>query len=648
MSAQTPIPSRPSDLPAGRWTEAALRVLSERYLLKDARGKVIETPEDLLWRVAWTVASAERGYGAEESAVFDLARAFYGLMVRREFLPNSPTLMNAGKGRDLTFAACYVLPIPDSMDGIFSTLGHAAAIQKAGGGVGYAFSRLRPKGARVRSSGGASSGPISFLREVYDHMTDAVKQGSSRRGANMAILRCDHPDVLEFIDAKRSGGITNFNISVGITDEFMAALQSDGTYALRARAGWPRPEGSDYADGEPYLDPQTGEKVELKAPVVWDRICQAAWATGDPGLFFIDRTNRSRANPVPARYEIESTNPCVTGDTPVATPEGWVPAEKLTEGSAILTVDGPRAIDTVETYICQVFRVQFSDGGELRASPGHQFFARLAGDPCSRPRPIRLDQLRPGDRVQVHRTGHPTLPDINGASTIVAIRPEGIETVYDLHEPLTDTWLPNGYLSRGCGEQPLYPNDQCTLGSLNLGAFVDRVHKQFDWARLGSAARLATRFLDNVLDVSPPPTPEIGELVRSIRRVGLGVMGWADALILLGLPYDSEEAVGMAETVMRHITETAEEESIVLAGSRGPFPLWSESIYRDGSARRNSTLTTVAPTGSISVLAGCSSGIEPLYAIAFTHVVRRDGDDRVLHLVNPLFEEFARAQGIYS
>jgi len=601
----------------------------------------------MCWRVAWTVAEAERGYGADEAQVLGLARAFYTMMVRGECLPNSPALMNCGTGNGLQYSACYVLPIEDSMESIMGALRDAALIHRTGGGVGYSFTRLRPEGARVRTSGGQSSGPISFMK-IYDTMTEHVRQGGRRRGANMGILRVDHPDIRAFIDAKRSGGIVNFNVSVAVTDEFMEALARDEDYPLRAQAGWPRPDGSDYAPGEPYRDPATGRPVRLRARRVWEAICRAAWATGDPGLFFIDRANRSPANPLPEVYRIESTNPCVTGDTLVATPRGWVRADALEVGDMIVTPDGPRPVARVDVSRHPVYRVTFSDGGVVRATAGHQFSARPADEPGVRWRPIRLDHLRLGDRVQVVRTGHPTLPDLTGEAEIVRIDPEGAATVWDLYEPISDTWLPEGYLSRGCGEEPLPPWGVCNLASLNLARCADTLHKQIDWERLGRAAHLAVRFLDNLIDINPFPLPQIRELAQQERRIGLGVMGWADLLIDLRIPYDSDEAVNLARDLGGFLLAEARRASEALARARGAFPLFARSRYAEGPPRRNSTVTTVAPTGSISTIAGCASGIEPLFAVAFTHDPHQAGNRRQLHFLNEGFLDLARARGLLS
>jgi ribonucleoside-diphosphate reductase alpha chain len=479
-------PALPKNLPKGEWTEQALKVLAERYLVKDENLNPIETSEDMVWRVAWEVASAEARWGAKRDDVEKRAREFYKFMVSREFLPNSPTLMNAGTGNGLQYSACFVLPVEDSMEGIFDAIKYQAIIHKTGGGTGFAFSRLRPSGAIVKTSSGTASGPVSFMR-IFDAATNEVKQGGKRRGANMGILRVDHPDILEFIHCKELGGITNFNISVAITDVFMDAYFKDENYDL--------------------IDPRSKKVVgSLSARQVFDEISEGAWKTGDPGLVFIDRRNRGSSNPVPALGPIEATNPC--------------------------------------------------------------------------------------------------------------------------------------------GEQELYPYDACNLGSIFLGYFVEG--KKIDWKRLARTTKLATRFLDNVIEVNPYPLDQIRKTVFNIRRIGLGVGGWADMLIKLGIAYDSEEAMKLGEKVMKFIYEEALKEDEVLARERGAFPLWPLSVYRDGKPRRNSTITTIAPTGTISIIAGASSGIEPLFAIAFQHIVKDKHLSRKLTFVDPKFEVVAKERGFWS
>ena len=471
----------------GDWSESALRVIRERYLARQG-DKVLETPEGMCWRVAVEIASAEEKWGKSAEEMCEIAGRFYDLMVDGVFLPNSPTLMNAGKQNGLQYSACYVLPVGDSMEEIFEAVKAAAIIHKSGGGTGFAFSRLRAKDAVVRSTGGKASGPVSFLR-VFNGATEAVKQGGTRRGANMGILRVDHPDVLEFIESKLDGGITNFNISVAITEKFMEALRRDAEYEL--------------------MTPETKKVVgRLKAREVFDRIVKAAWRTGDPGLFFIDRCNAGRANPTPTLAEVEATNPC--------------------------------------------------------------------------------------------------------------------------------------------GEQPLYPNEACNLGSINVAKFFKAAagngKMHLDWDGLERVVRLSVRFLDDVIEANPYPLPEIDASVKTNRRIGLGVMGWADLLFELGVPYDSDEALSLAGEVMRFIEEKGHDESACLAEERGHFPSWPRSIYRDERPLRNSTVTTIAPTGTISIIANCSSGIEPVFALAFSHIV----GDRHLTFVNPIFERVAKAGGFYS
>ncbi len=474
----------------GQWTEPALRVLRERYLLRKD-GEVIETPEEMCWRVATSIAAGEGRYGRSPAAVREIAAAFYDIMVDGYFIPNSPTLMNAGKGNGLQYSACYVLPVGDSMEEIFDSVKAAAIIHKSGGGTGFAFSRLRPKDDLVNSTGGRASGPVSFLR-VFNGATEAVKQGGTRRGANMGILRVDHPDILEFIDCKLAGGITNFNISVAATDAFMDALDKGEEYDL--------------------VNPHTKAVVRrLSAKEVFDRIVRAAWRTGDPGMVFLDRINASPANPTPSLGQVEATNPC--------------------------------------------------------------------------------------------------------------------------------------------GEQPLLPNEACNLGSLNVSKFARRSEDgewTVNWDEMERVVRLAVRFLDDVIEMNPYPLPIIDETVKSNRRIGLGIMGWADLLFIMGIPYDSQEAIDLADRLMSFVKEKSHDQCAKLAEERGPFPNWSHSIYSGVRPMRNSTVTTIAPTGTISMIAGCSSGIEPIFALAFQHRVKQTDGERVLTFVNETFEQIARDQGFYS
>ncbi|MFC1516121.1 vitamin B12-dependent ribonucleotide reductase [Thermodesulfobacteriota bacterium] len=467
-------------------SDNAWRVLERRYLRKDKRGRVVETPEQMFKRVAEHIAKAENKYG-DASRKKKMDKVFYDLMTQFKFLPNSPTLMNAAR-RLGQLAACFVLPVEDSMDGIFDALKNAALIHKSGGGTGFSFSRLRAKKSRVGTTGGVASGPVSFMK-IFNTATEQVKQGGTRRGANMSILRVDHPDIMEFIFCKKDNKeLNNFNISVAVTDAFMEAVEKESTYDL--------------------LDPRNKKKVKtLNAAEVYQALVKQAWENGDPGIIFLDRTNRD--NPTPSLGEIESTNPC--------------------------------------------------------------------------------------------------------------------------------------------GEQPLLPMEACNLGSINLVKFVvqkDEAHT-LDYESLKEAVWWSIRFLDNTIDMSKYPLDEIDRMVKGNRKIGLGIMGFADMLYMLKIPYNSERALEIAEELMAFIQKESHEASKFLAEERGVFKNYDKSIFKDnGDSRyRNATTTTIAPTGTLSIIAGCSSGIEPLFALSF---VRRVMDNDELLEINPHFEKVARERGFYS
>jgi len=886
QSLQSPI--------TGEWSEAALRVLRERYLWRDENGKLIETPDEMCWRVARAVAQAEKQWAAPEE-VEAVAAQFYEVMTRRQFMPNSPTLMNAGKGNNLQLSACYVVPVEDSLQGIFEAVKHAALIHQSGGGTGFSFSRLRPEGSMVASTHGVASGPVSFMK-IFDGATEAVKQGGTRRGANMGILRVDHPDILKFIDCKRDGSVTNFNISVAITDEFMRAYEADEDYAL--------------------VDPHTKKETQrLRARDVMARIVDAAWATGDPGLVFLDRANRSTANPTPELGLLEATNPCVIGETRLATDRGLIRMDTLYASGEelVVTTDARAWAHTTEATVngvaqvatsgvvfqpavpvfksgenVPVWRLITSHGIEITATPYHRFLttqgykrldqleygdelllqggegawskervlpaiaygtqselrlrAKIArgeahpptewsqelgevvgyvlgdgyvrrSDTCDvvgiaidlndadivktiqervyhwhkakgnvtirqghhqvmyegsfatflmglgitpvkavekrvpesifmAPRDAVIGFLRglfsadgsvqvgPSEKgtcsvrlatssrglaqdvqqlllnlgivsairlrrqssvrlmpnaqreaaeyttqaqyeVLIDKTNRDRFAEVIGfmqerkqaklaawisakkrasnyeafTTKVAAIEDAGTADVYDTTVPEVHSISANGIITAQCGEQWLGSYDACNLGSINLGLFVH--DGEIDWKELERVTRLTTRFLDDVIEINPYPLAEVREMVRANRRIGLGVMGWAEMLFELGLRYDSEEATALGERVMVAIREWATDESRELAKTRGPFPNWEHSIYKDGPPLRNSTRTTVAPTGSISIIAGCSSGIEPIFALAFQHRVKQpDGSYRVLDFVNPYFKRAVESSDI--
>jgi len=469
-----------------RLTPQAITILEKRYLKKDTRGQVVETPEGMFWRVAKNVAEAERFYN-HRTPPEELSKTFFDLMASLEFLPNSPCLMNAG--RDLQqLAACFVLPVEDSLDHIFETVKQTALIHQSGGGTGFSFSRLRPKDDTVQSTGGMASGPVSFMR-VFNMATEVIKQGGTRRGANMGVLRVDHPDILEFITIKKNlKEMENFNLSVGITKTFMEAIAKEGEYDL--------------------VNPRTNRSVRrLRAKEVLEAMVSAAWETGDPGILFLDHINE--ANPTPELGEMESTNPC--------------------------------------------------------------------------------------------------------------------------------------------GEVPLLPHEPCVLGSINLLKMLREKNGEWEvnFDKLGMTVRHAVHFLDNVIDMSQYPLPQISQMAKGNRKIGLGVMGLAHFLIRLGIPYPSQKALEVVKGIMSFIQYQARERSIELAEKRGVFPNFKGSIYdKPGGMRlRNATLTTIAPTGTLSLLANCSSGIEPLFAIQYT---RRALEDMEFEIMDPLFIELGEKKGFMN
>lgn len=644
-------------------TDNALQVLRARYLARE-NGVVVETPEQLFRRVAHHVASVEAalGYSAEE---VDAARArFERMMATLEFLPNSPTLMNAGRPLG-QLAACFVVPVEDSTTGVFEAVRWAAEIQKTGGGTGFSFSRLRPAGDLVASTGGNASGPVSLM-QVFDVATEAIKQGGTRRGANMGMLRVDHPDILEFIAIKLDPTrMRNFNLSVAVTDTFMRAVAEGTTYDL--------------------INPRTGVVTgQLDARRVFDAIANAAWACGDPGLVFIDRVNE--LHPTPALGPIEATNPCVVGETLVWTYDrGAVPIRDLVgQTPRVATLDGDQLVfRTATQVVCtgerQVYRLRTREGLELRLTADHRV-ATERGD-------VAAEHLEPGMRIRAvgaaqrgdlvaahdHRIGdgqlarearrigdselalhvrthafdvpRDRLSELVGWATVESLVSDGVELVYDLTEPTTHHFFADGLLVHNCGEQPLLPFESCTLGSLDIGRFV--ATRDLDWERLREAIHVAVRFLDDVIDANRYPLLEIERATKATRKIGLGVMGWADALVALDIPYDSDAALELADRLAAFLDAESLAASAALAERRGAFPAWEGSRWQQAghAPLRNATTTTVAPTGTISIIAGCSSGIEPLYALAYRRNVL---DGAELTEVNPMFQRIAAERGFAS
>ena len=872
-------------------TENSKKVLKRRYLRKNLEGKIVESPYELFLRVAKNIAKADLNYD-KDADIDETINEFFAAMAGLEFLPNSPTLMNAG--RDLQqLSACFVLPIEDSMESIFESLKQTSLIHKSGGGTGFSFSKLRPKNSQVKTTGGVASGPISFLK-VFDAATQAVKQGGTRRGANMGILRVDHPDIMQFVTCKENDKeITNFNISVGVTDEFMDKLKKDEDYDL--------------------IDPHNGKpQGRLNARDVFDLIVKMAWKNGEPGIVFIDKMNEG--NPTPGIGMIESTNPCVTGDTLISTEKGLVRMDVLagryreggisiftdnrvqsivhraSEKTGVLTQTKPGLSlypisAAFKTGIKPVMKITTKAGFELIATHDHkvmtpegwvkaadlmagkdrvliqagagqfnpdnklpfdiqneftggngakyklnlpdrwskelgQALGWLVGDGWLRDqdkncrvgftfsqddkhilrylKPILngfyagdIDEIERDNNVyhlsyhskyfveffkslgvKAWRSGQKNVPDsiytapkeavigflqglfsadgtvgiqktndtayirltakslkllksvqhlllnlgilsriydrsrnqrrgfsyentkgetrdyiLDGIchelqiskedmaefikdigflcgknkekidilsqrnfysskfeDTVKTIERLGEQEVYDLTEPKTFTFITNGFVSLDCGEQPLLPYESCNLGSINLAKMT--AEGEINFSRLSRTVKTAVHFLDNVIDMNEFPIEEIGRMTRANRKIGLGVMGFADMLIKLGVPYNSDGAVSLAREVMKYIRSEATAASTELAEKRGAFPNFEESIYRsEGRELRNATLTTIAPTGSLSIIAGCSSGIEPLFALVYYKEVM---DKDRLPEVNEEFKRIAEERGFYS
>ncbi len=638
----------------GELTDNARVVLQRRYLSKDREGNVLEDPSGMFRRVARNLSQSDLEYGATETERQVTEDAFYQVMRRLEFLPNSPTLMNAG--RELQqLSACFVLPVEDSLDSIFTKVKQTALIHKSGGGTGFAFSRLRPEGDVVGSTGGVASGPVSFIN-AFDAATDVVKQGGTRRGANMGILHVTHPDILSFITSKEDGQhLSNFNISVAVTEDFMRRVEHDQTYDL--------------------VNPRTGQITgQLNAREVFERMTELAWRTGDPGIVFLDRINRD--NPNPQLGDIESTNPCVTGDTVVATSEGPRTVRQLVGRPFVALVNGQEWPSTPCGFFFtgrrRVMRIQTDAGHSVTLTPDHKLRRRTSDEDQW----VTADQVQCGDRIVLQRVvsssdrgvsyqnfqaiadgrrvavmeGEITDTDDNPTAEVTDCQPVGWAEVFDTHIPGINAFDGNGLYLHQCGEQPLLPYESCNLGSLNLARMVryDGDDVAIDWSRMSEVIKTAVHMLDSVIDMNDYPIDEIADMSRKTRRIGLGVMGWSDLLIQMGVRYDSDEALEMAEQVMEFIQRETYRASEELSETRGTFPEWERSAYNHGEnpqRMRNSAPVTIAPTGTISIIAGASSGIEPLFALSF---VRNVMDRTRLVEGNNYFEAVARNEGFYS
>ncbi len=862
----------------------SLKVLKARYLKKNEKGEIIETPKQLFKRVANAVAEADKKYGYNEEEIKKTARKFYNLMANLEFIPNSPTLFNAGANNDLSLSACFVLPVPDSIEGIFDAVKNMAIVQKSGGGTGFSFSRLRPKNDIVHSTMGQASGPISFMR-VFNITTEVIKQGGKRRGANMGILRVDHPDILEFISCKENEKeITNFNLSVGVTDKFMECVEKGEDYEL--------------------INPRTKEVAgKLNARKVFSLIATFAWKNGDPGLVFLDEINRH--NPTPER-EMEATNPCITGDTFISTERGFVKmkdlVEKYPDGGLKIATDNRVPIEIADKrgniYLMQrkgagisfnqisrafcsgikkVYKLITESGYELEATGDHkilttegwvetknclnkkiliqsgegkfnnnpclpfcvkntnnnlpkiwskelgQVLGRLIGNGWLRDKDnycveftfLREDKeekdyfknilvqwcgfdireveeengvchlfhysrkfveffkklgvkseeadkrevpnsifIAPKEAVigflqglfsangsieiyepfknhcigltsksekllkgvqllllnlgiksricngneksrknlfrynikneEIRKSstddilfeliiGEEDIPIFlekvgflckrkekiqkpNGVhysdkfeERVAKVEFVGKKKVYDLTEPFSHSMICQGIITHNCGEQPLLPYESCNLGSINLSKMVKKIKERYeiDWKKLKETVEVAVHFLDNVIDINTFPIKEIDKATKANRKIGLGVMGFADLLILLRVPYNSEKAEEIASNIMKFITETGRNKSRELGREKGNFPNFKKSIWRNEKYMRNATVTTIAPTGTIGIIANCSAGVEPLFAISYMRNVANSLGENLVE-TNQLFEKILRERDLYN
>ena len=684
------IPQNPSKLEP-KFNDTAINILNKRYLIKDEKGNVSETPSEMLWRVAYNIATADGNYTKKDKNKKILKRAneFYEMMANLEFLPNSPTLMNAGNVLQ-QLSACFCLPINDSMESIFETLKNTAMIFKAGGGCGYNFSHIRPSNDLVKSTSGTASGPISFM-EVYNSATEVIKQGGKRRGAQMAVLNVSHPDIMDFIKVKSDlTKLTNFNLSIAITDVFMEAVKNDTDYDI--------------------INPRNKEVVaQFNARKVFKQIVKQAWTSGEPGLIFIDEANRHNATPHLGKFE--TTNPCITGDTLVHVADGRnsVSMKQLLEEGEDVPVYCTNNSDKIFQYPAirmmrnirktgnkQIIKLTINDKYILRVSDNHKMHLYDGSK-------IEAQKLMEHDRLStmIHKfddTNHQVkldmtlyvsnyidVNDINNPDDfdikkrnmiqnqeehifrITKVETDGYEDVYNgtvdefhnytigcFSEQLDDKNLMISATCDNCGEQLLFVDhetgggESCNLGSINISKCYDADgNREFvDYNKLDRLVKSSIHFLDNVIDMNNFPLDSIEKMTKDTRRVGLGIMGFSDLLLKLKIPYSSKKAIDLADELMKFINEKAYEYSIQLGKERGIYPVYKKHDHlKMNEPCRNAARTTIAPTGTISILADCSSGIEPIFSLAF---VRNIMDDDKFFEVNPIFEDIAKKNNFYS
>ena len=694
-------------------SENAKYILKQRYQKKDENRETIESPKQLFRRVAKAIAEVDLKYGKTKEEIKKEENDFLNIMLKFEFLPNSPTLMNAGT--DLgQLSACFVLPVEDDIDAIFEAIHYTAKIHKTGGGTGMSFSRLRPKDDVVKSTGGIASGPISFMT-VFDSATEVIKQGGKRRGANMGILRVDHPDIFDFIVLKEKEGVLrNFNISIGLTREFMKAVELDKDFDL--------------------VNPKTKKITKtIRARALWNLIITMSWKNGEPGIIFLDKIND--ANPTPELGEIESTNPCVSGNTLIETPFGSIPIKQLAKekeflvygfengkivltkatnirktknhvptiklltarGNLICTPDHPirKGIGSWEkafalknheklTGFCKRKKgekwIQLGCLGKYKSE--HRIVAEYFGNIKGKDihhingntfdnKPNNLQILNHGNHSIYTNLGHidwnKTSRDTFGKFIKKSIKVKKVYLpkcfgnvgknwyvtkiskgpVIDVYNMKTGTsnFFANGICVHNCGEQPLLPYESCNLGSINLSKFIK--NGKVDWDKLRKITRLSVRFLDNVVDANKYPLPQIANMTLGNRKIGLGVMGWADMLLMLGIRYNTDQAVDLGKKIMQFIQKEGFQMSQELGKEKGNFPNMPKSIYKDLTYLRNATITTVAPTGTISIIADCTSGIEPIYAIIQRRNVKETlGKDLIE--INPTIRNSLELKGLWS